>query len=81
MGLGLTETIRGDHKMCLTTVHLMVYVYPRALLSRWLSVASKGKLMSIESVMPSNHLILCCLLLLLPSIFRSIRAHQLPLGQ
>ena len=31
------------------------------------------KLMSIESVMPSNHLIFCCLLLLLPSIFPSIR--------
>ena len=31
------------------------------------------KLMSIELVMPSNHLILCCLLLLLPSIFPSIR--------
>ena len=31
------------------------------------------KLMSIESVMPSNHLILCCHLLLLPSIFPSIR--------
>ena len=29
--------------------------------------------MSIESVMPFNHLILCCLLLLLPSIFPSIR--------
>ena len=31
------------------------------------------KLMSIESVMPSNHLILCRSLLLLPSIFPSIR--------
>ena len=31
------------------------------------------KLMSIELVMPSNHLILCCPLLLLPSIFLSIR--------
>ena len=30
------------------------------------------KLMSIESVMPSNHLILCCPLLLLPSIFPGI---------
>ena len=30
------------------------------------------RLMSIESVMPSNHLILCHLLLLLPSIFPSI---------
>ena len=31
------------------------------------------KLMSFESVMPSNHLILCCPLLLLLSIFPSIR--------
>ena len=31
------------------------------------------KLMSIELVMPSNHLILCCPFLLLPSIFPSIR--------
>ena len=31
------------------------------------------KLMSIESVMPSNYLILCCPLLLLPPIFPSIR--------
>ena len=31
------------------------------------------KLVFIESVMPSHHLILCCLLLLLPSIFPSIK--------
>ena len=31
------------------------------------------KLLFIESVMPSNHLTLCCPLLLLPSIFPSIR--------
>ena len=31
------------------------------------------KLMSIKSVMPSNHLILCHPLLLLPSIFPSIK--------
>ena len=31
------------------------------------------KLMSVESVMPSNHLVLCRPLLLLPSIFPSIR--------
>ena len=34
---------------------------------------SLPKLMSIESVMSSNHLILCCPLLLLSSIFPSIR--------
>ena len=33
---------------------------------------SLPKLKSIESVMPSKHLILCCPLLLLPSIFPSI---------
>ena len=34
---------------------------------------SSPRLMSIKSVMPSSHLILCCPLLLLPSIFPSIR--------
>ena len=35
------------------------------------------KLMSITSVMPSSHLILCCPLLLLPSIFPSIRVSSI----
>ena len=35
------------------------------------------KLMSVESVMPSNHLILCHPLLLLPSIFPSIRVFSM----
>ena len=34
------------------------------------------KLMSLESMMPSNHLILCHPLLLLPSIFPSIRVFK-----
>ena len=41
-----------------------------------LSITNSGsllKLMSIMSVMPSNHLIFCCPLLLLPSILPSIR--------
>ena len=38
------------------------------------SARSLPSLTSIESVMPSNHLILCRPLLLLPSIFPSIRA-------
>ena len=37
------------------------------------SSQSSPKLMSIELVMPSNHLILCRLLLLLPSMFPSLR--------
>ena len=38
-----------------------------------LSITNLLKLLSIESVMPSNHLILCHPLLLLPSVFPSIR--------
>ena len=53
------------------------FVTPRtAVRQASLSIAnsqSLPKLMSIESVMPSNHLILCHPLLLLPSIFPSIR--------
>ena len=41
------------------------------------------KLMSIKSVMPSNHLILCCPLLLLTSIFPSIMvfSNEVALGK
>ena len=38
------------------------------------------KFMSIESKMPSNHLILCCPLLLLPSVFSSIGIFSSELG-
>jgi len=56
--------------------HVHLFVTPRtaacqASLSFTIS-QSLLKLMSIEAVMPSNHLILCCPLLLLPSIFPSI---------
>ena len=46
-----------------TTPGFHVLHYPWSLL----------KFMSIESVMPSNHLTLCCSLLLLPSIFPILR--------
>ena len=41
----------------------------------WIATNSQSllKLMSIKSVMPSNHLILCCPLLFPPSIFPSIK--------
>ena len=57
--------------------HVRLFVTPwtascQASLSFTIS-GSLLKLMSIESVMPSNHLVLYCPLLLLPSIFSSIR--------
>ena len=57
--------------------HVQLFVTPwTAACQASLSITnsqSLPKLMFIESVMPSNHLILCCPLLLLPSIFPSIR--------
>ena len=57
--------------------HVQLFVTPRtAACQASLSITNSPsllKLMSIEFVMSSNHLILCCPLLLLPSIFPSIR--------
>ena len=69
------------HKFYVPSVQLLSWV--RLLAMPWtaacqasLSITNSRsllKLMSIESVMPSNHLILCCPLLLLLLIFASIR--------
>ena len=62
-------------QLCLTLCDPMNYSSPVSL-----SITNSGsllKLMSIESAMPSNHLILCRPLLLLPSIFPSIRSFQM----
>ena len=57
--------------------HVQLFVTPwTAARQASLSIINSGsllKLMSIESVMLSNHLILCHLLFLLPSMFLSIR--------
>ena len=57
--------------------HVRLFVTPRtAARQASLSITNSGsppKHMSIESVMPSNHLILCRPLLFLPSIFPNIR--------
>ena len=56
--------------------HVWLFVIPwTAVCQASLSINSQSllKVMSIELVMPSNHLILCHPLLLLPSIFPSIR--------
>ena len=57
---------------CLTLCHPMDFPAHQASLSITNS-RSLLKLMSIKSLMPSSHLILCHPLLLLPSIFPSIR--------
>ena len=49
--------------------HELQHARPLSIINSW----SLPKLMSIESVMLSNHLILCCPLLLQPSIFPNIR--------
>ena len=60
--------------------HIQLFVTPcTAVCQTSLSLASSGslfKLISIKSVMPSNHLILCHPLLLLPSILPSIFSNE-----
>ena len=76
-----TEKPGGLHTVLFSSVQSFSYV--RLFVTSWtatcqasLSITNSWsllKLMSIQSVMPSNHLILCHPLLLLPSIFPSIR--------
>ena len=70
------EVYSGEGKLVQLLSHVRLSVTPwttsgQALLSITYS-RSPPKPMSIESMMPSNHLILCRPLLLLPSIFSSI---------
>ena len=57
--------------------HVRLFVIPRTAARQaslsFINIQSLLKLMSIKLAMPSNHLILCCPLLILPSIFPSIR--------
>jgi len=76
-----TGTCVSFIKVQFSSVHLLSHV--QLFLTRWteecqasLSITNSQsllKLMSIESVMPSNHLILRCPFLLPPPIFPSIR--------
>ena len=84
-GFGGTSTFIGiiiqPHLLFLSSVQLLSHVQLFAIpwtAARQASLSitnspSLLKLMSIKSMMPSNHLILCRCLLLLPSIFPSIR--------
>ena len=57
------SSVQSLSRVCLFATPTLSITYSRSL----------PKLMCIESVMPSNHLILCHPLFLLPSIFPSIR--------
>ena len=70
----MSQTIQFSSVQLLIRVRLFVTPYTAAS-QVWLSITNSWsllKLMSIESVIPPNHLILCHPLLLLPSIFPSI---------
>ena len=85
----LFETLLSKHYSCITNVSKTAFSsvqllrYVRLFATPWtaarqasLSITNSRsllKLMPLESVMPSNHLILCCPLFLPPSIFPSIR--------
>ena len=71
------EVIRYRFSSVQSLSHFQVFVTPRtAAHQASLSITNSQsllKLMSTESVMPSSHLVLCCHLLLSPTIFPSIR--------
>ena len=70
----MEETVRFNSVQSLSRVQLFATPWTAAYQASQSIANSRSllKLMSIESVMPSSHLILCCPLLLLPSIFPSI---------
>ena len=69
------SSAKGDVVQSLSRVRLFVTPWTAARQASLTFTISQSllKLMSIESVIPSNRLVLCCPLLLLPSIFPSIR--------
>ena len=81
---GHTESNTVQQLSTYAHVHLSSVAHVRLFATPWTAARQASlsitnfrtllKLMSIELVMPSNHLILCCPLLLLPSIFPSIRS-------
>ena len=79
----LTDLENTDLLCESSSVSVQSLSYVRLLVTPWTAARQASlsitisqsllKLMSIESLIPSNHLILCHPLLLLPSIFPSIR--------
>ena len=76
MPFGNLPSLRGSHYLPTFQYTVVAQACPGAARQASLSITnpwSPPKPMFIESVMPSNHLILCFPLLQLPSIFPSIR--------
>ena len=75
MASGPISSVQFSSVQSLSCVRLFATPWTAALHTSLSITSSRSlpKLMSTESVMPSNHLILCCPLLLPPSIFPSIR--------
>ena len=75
--LSVTRTASYILCYCSLLCHARLFVTPWTAAHQASLYSSKSqsllRLMSNESVMPTNHLILCCPLLLLPSIFPGIR--------
>ena len=69
MGVQISSVQSLSHVQLFMTPWTAAHQASLSIANSW----SLPKLMSTESVMPSNHLILCCPLLLLPSIFPCIR--------
>ena len=78
-----TRACRNISILCIAVVVVNLFSQAQLFVTPWtvahqpsLSITNSQsllKLMSMESVMPSSHLILCRPLLLLPSLFPSIR--------
>ena len=78
-----TSSVYSCHLFLISSASFQLLSHVRLFATPWtaahqasLSITNSRsflKLMSIELVMPSNHLILCCPLFLLPSIFLSLR--------
>ena len=78
---GEKTSVKAHHREVFSSVQLLSRVW--LFVTTWTAACQPSlsitksrsllKLVSIESVMSSNHLILCCPLLLLPSVFPSIR--------
>ena len=75
----LVSTVQFSSVQSLSCVQLFVTPWTAACQASLSITSSRSppKPMPIESVMPSNHLILCCPLLLLPSIFPAPRSFQM----